>query len=350
MGGAEIFTYENARRWVEAGNEVTLFTSQFDGCRNEETLDGIRLIRSGGKYSVYRQAKKLYKSRFANEDYDVVIDEINTKPFFTPKFVHGGAKVVALIHQLAREYWFYETPFPISHVGFHYLEKRWLRNYVTVPTVTVSESSKLDLQELGFKNVHVVPEGINVEPLEEVPEKTGHPIIAYVGRLKKAKRPDHAIRAFEIIKKRFPDGELWVLGDGYLRDALERLNVHGVRFFGNMGNVERRELLKKVWVLVNPSVREGFGLNVIEANAFGVPSVAYDVAGLRDSVKDGKTGLLVESGKIGTLADALTNVLEDENLRLRLGENALEYAGEFSWDRSAEEFLKILETLKTSSI
>ncbi|MCW3985690.1 MAG: glycosyltransferase family 4 protein [Candidatus Bathyarchaeota archaeon] len=345
MGGAEVFTYENAKRWVNAGHEVTLFTSQFEGCRKEEISDGIKIIRAGGKYSVYWWAKKFYKRRFAKENYDIIIDEINTKPFLTPKFVGSEEKIVALIHQLAREYWLYETPFPISYIGYHYLEEKWLKNYVETPTVTVSKSSKLDLEKLGFKQVFIVSEGLNVEPLKEICKKERHPVVAYVGRLKRAKRPDHAIKAFRLVKERFPSAELWIIGDGYFRKVLKRMSFDGVRFFPKVGNVERRRLLKKTWVLVNPSVREGFGLNVVEANAFGVPCVAYDVNGLRDSVKDGETGLLVESGSVKSLADGLINVLEDENLRLRLSRNALEYARGFSWDKSTEEFLNILRRI-----
>ncbi|MGQ9513825.1 MAG: glycosyltransferase family 4 protein, partial [Thermoproteota archaeon] len=114
MGGAEVFTREVCKRWVEWGHEVTLFTSEFDGCRREEVVDGVRVVRAGGRYSVYWKAKRYYKKYFSKDGYDIVIDEINTRPFLTPKFVNNGEKIVSLIHQLAREYWFYETPFPIS--------------------------------------------------------------------------------------------------------------------------------------------------------------------------------------------------------------------------------------------
>jgi hypothetical protein len=90
MGGAEVFTREVARRWAEAGHEVTLFTSEFPGCRVEEFLDGVRVVRAGGRYSVYWKAKEYYKRCFSRDGYDVVIDEINTRPFFTPKFVNNG--------------------------------------------------------------------------------------------------------------------------------------------------------------------------------------------------------------------------------------------------------------------
>ena len=178
--------------------------------------------------------KQFYSKRFRKERFDVIIDEINTQPFFAPKFAKNGEKVIALIHQLAREFWFYETPFPVSYVGYHFLENRWLKQYVDVPTVTVSESTRKDLLDLGFKHVSVVPEGLNFEPLNVLPEKDSKPIVVFSGRLKRAKRPDHAIKAFAIVKEKIPNAELWVFGDGPFRKTLERISGQGVRFFGNL--------------------------------------------------------------------------------------------------------------------
>jgi glycosyltransferase involved in cell wall biosynthesis len=345
MGGAEVFTYENAKRWVRTGHEVTLFTSEFPNCRKEEIVDGVRVVRDGGKYSVYWRAKKYYRKRFSKEGYDFVVDEINTQPFHTPKFVNNGKKIVALIHQLAREYWFYETAFPLSYIGYHFLEKRWLTNYVDIPTVTVSESTKQDLLDLGFKEVFVVPEGLNFKPLSEVPEKESYPVIVYVGRLKRAKRPDHAVKAFQIVKEKIPQAELWIVGDGYFRNDLENMATNGLRFFGSVSDEERRKWVSRAWVLVNPSVREGFGLNVVEANALGTPCIAYDVAGLRDSVKNDGTGLLAEAGSVEDLANKLIMVLEDDTLRERLNRNSLEFSRSFDWDTSAREFEGVFRAL-----
>lgn len=345
-GGAEVFTHEIAKRLVKRGNEVTLFTSEFNGCKKEEVIDGVRIVRAGGKYSVYRKAKEYYKKHFSKEGYDVVIDEINTLPFFTPKFVNKGEAIVALIHQLAKEYWFYETPFPLSLIGYYFLEESWLKNYVDVPTITVSNSTKKDLIDLGFKKIFLVSEGLSFKPLNKLPKKDENPTIIYLGRLKRAKRPDHAVKAFEIVKKEVPDAKLWVVGDGYMRKKLERNAADGVKFFGFVPRQDKIDLLSKAWILVNPSVREGWGLNVIEANACATPAIAYDVPGLRDSIVDGKTGLLVkENGNIEALAEAIIKVLKDEKLRKKLSKNALKWAKRFSWDKSVREFEKIIKSV-----
>jgi glycosyltransferase involved in cell wall biosynthesis len=344
MGGAEIFTHEVAKRWVEAGHEVTLFTSKFTGCKKEEISDGVRIVRDGGKYSVYWRAKDHYKKYFSNESFDVVIDEINTRPFQTLRFVNNGEKIIALIHQLAREYWFYEMPFPVSYIGYYYLEKRWLSNYVEIPTVTVSESTRQDLTNWGFKEVFVVPEGLNFEPLVDVPEKESHPVIVYVGRLKRAKRPDHAIKAFQIVKEKIPNAELWIVGNGYFRRDLEKIGVNGVKFFSGLSNKMRREWVKKAWLLVNPSVREGFGLNIVEANALGTPCIAYDVAGLRNAINE-ETGLIAKPGTIENLARKAIMVLNDKALREKLSLNALNYSRQFSWDKSADDFSKVIQSV-----
>jgi glycosyltransferase involved in cell wall biosynthesis len=343
MGGAEVFTYEVAKRWAASGHEVSLFTSKYPGSKDEETLDGIRIIRSGGRLTVYRQARRYYSERFKKEGFDVIVDEINTQPFSSPKFAKNNERVFALIHQLAREFWFYETPFPLNYVGYHFLENQWLKQYVEVPTVTVSESTHKDLLDLGFKHVFVVPEGLNFEPLDALPNQDLKPIVAFSGRLKRAKRPDHAIEAFELVKKKVPDAELWVFGDGPFRKTLERLSGLGVRFFGNLGNFERRELLKKSWVLMVPGVREGWGLNIIEANALGLPTVAYNVPGLCDSVKNSETGLLVEEGNIKDLAEKTISLLTDSPLREKLRVNSLNYSKQFSWEKTANELMKLIK-------
>src|SRR5215510_5674900 len=173
-GGAEVFTHEVCKRLVKLTGikSITLFAASYHGALSEENVDGVRIVRKGNKYSVYSEAKNFYLHN--HENFDIVVDEINTKPFNTPSFVHGKP-IIALIHQLAREFWFFETQFPINVIGYLFLEKYWLRKYRNIPTMTVSQSTLEDLRQLGFKHIKVVPEGIAFEPLSTLPEKESRP-------------------------------------------------------------------------------------------------------------------------------------------------------------------------------
>jgi len=338
-GGAEVFTHEVAKRLVKKGHPLTLFVRNFKGAKPRDNIDGIEIIRAGGKYSVYSQAKKYYNREFRG-NVDLVIDEINTKPFMTIKFAEE--QVIAVIHQLAREFWFYETPFPMSYIGYYFLEDRWLRSYTDVPVVTVSDSTKRDLEDLGLNRIFVVHNGLNVESVVEVPEKSERPSIVFVGRMKRAKRPGDVVEAFRIVREKFRDAELWMIGDGYLRRRLKSEAGSHVRFFGYVDSETRDELVRRAWVIAVPSVREGWGQVVTDANALGTPAVGYDIPGLRDSIRAGYNGLLMESVP-EALAEGIMRVLSDDGLREDLSRNAIKWARRFSWEKTAEEFLNVVE-------
>ena len=340
-GGAETFTHEVSRRWVNWGHEVTLFTAKFSDCKEEEFVDGVKIIRHGSKYTVFLKARKYYKKEFKGK-FDVVIDQINTIPFFTPQFVKSGEKIFVLIHQLAREYWWYEVKFPLSVIGY-FFELRWLCNNYANITTLADESTSHELLDLGFKKVIIHQEGINMKPLQTLPEKDKNPTIIYLGRLTKAKRPDHLIKAFQIVKKKIPNAQLWFVGDGYFKKKIEKKGNSLPIFFGKVSEEKKLDLLRKAWVLVNPSIREGFGLNVIEGNAMGTPAIAYNVPGLNTSIKNGKTGLLIENGNIQSLADGILTMINDSTLRKKLSENGLVWSKTFSWENAAREFINIIE-------
>lgn len=338
-GGAEVFTHEIMRRLVEKGHDLTLFTTSFPSGPINETIDGVKVIRNGGKYSVYSKAKKYY--RIASQHYDIIIDGINTRPFLTPKFVKEKP-ILAVFYQLAREFWFYETNFPLNYIGYYYLEKKWLSYYKNIMTVTISNSSKADLQELEFNKIAIVPIGLNIDPLPAIAEKELVPTIVFIGRLKKAKRPDHALQAFNLIKKEFPEAKMWVIGDGYMLEDLKKFETKDIIFHGHISTEKKYELLSKAHLILVPAVREGWGLIVTEANAVGTPAVAYDVPGIRDAIIDGKTGILVKENTPDELAAKACVLLRDRNLLMEYSRNALVLAKQFNWDKTADIFNEIL--------
>jgi glycosyltransferase involved in cell wall biosynthesis len=290
-GGAEVFTEGVAHALVDRGHQVTLFASRVAGHPACEVVDGLEVVRRGGRLGVYREARRFWNEQPRGR-FDVVVDEINTRPFLTPRWVHG-TPVVALIHQLAREIWSYETPFPLSVLGRYVLEPSWLRSYRGVPALTVSESSARSLEEHHrWTDVTVVPEGWTPHEVPDVP-KQDEPTVVFLGRLVGMKRPEDAIRAFELLRASLPDACMWVIGDGPNLESLRRGTRSPVTFLGRLAVDEVRDRLARSHVLVATSVREGWGLNVSEAAACGTPSIGYAVPGLVDSIP-ASGGALVE--------------------------------------------------------
>jgi glycosyltransferase involved in cell wall biosynthesis len=281
-GGAEVLTEQLARELVRRGHSVTLFVSAVDGRPERQTVEGVDIVRRGSRLGVYRAARAFW-SAAGRGNYDVVVDEINTRPFLTPRWVKG-TPVVALIHQLAREIWFDETPFPVSVLGRYVLEPWWLRSYRDVPALTVSASSAESLRRHhGWRDITVIPEGHTPHAIPNVP-KESDPTVAFLGRLVGMKRPQDAIAAVEILAQRFPAARLWLMGEGPRRPALQADAPSRVEFLGRLEHEQLVERLARAHVLVATSVREGWGLNVSEAAACGTPTIGYSAPGLVDSV------------------------------------------------------------------
>jgi glycosyltransferase involved in cell wall biosynthesis len=301
-GGAEVFTEEVARALVHRGHAVTLFAAAIAGLPEGETVQGVHIVRCGGRLSVYRAARRFWSERTGS--FDVVVDEINTRPFMTPRWIRS-TPIVALIHQLAREIWSYETPFPVSLLGRYVLEPWWLHAYRRIPAMTVSRSSAESLMRYhGWRDVTVLPEGHTPHPVPDVP-KESEPTVVFLGRLSGMKRPEHAINAFESLTQRRPSAQLWVIGDGSLLPRLRRSAPPSVSFLGRIDRHELLTRLARAHVLVATSIREGWGLNVSEAAACGTPAIGYAVPGLVDSVQS-SGGALVEP-KPEALAQALVD-------------------------------------------
>jgi glycosyltransferase involved in cell wall biosynthesis len=296
-------------------------------------------VRGGNKYTVYLAARSFYKG--TRGTYDVVVDEINTIPFMTTRYVNGGEKIVALIHQLAKEFWHYELPYPVAWLGANVLEERWLKKYKNVTTITVSDSTKRELIDLGFNDLHIVPNGLNAQTLDAPPEKTSTPSICFVGRMKKSKKPEDVIEAYRLLKKKWPELALTMAGDGYLRKDMMSENPD-IDIPGYLDKESKDALVKRSWAIAVPGVREGWGQVITDANALGTPAVGYDVPGLRDSIKDGYNGLLVDPNP-RSMAEGLDKILSQEATRNVMSRNALEWSRKFSWDKSAALFEEILE-------
>ena len=336
-GGAEVYTDAIATAWTQAGHRVTLFTSAIDELPEHETASGgYQVIRRGDRHGVYRSARQFWEHE-GDGQFDLVVDEVNTRPFGCPRWV-TGVPVVALIHQVAREVWFHETSLPVAILGRFWLERHWLALYRDTPTVTVSASSKQSLEAYGLRNVSVVPEGFSPrvgDPDSAPPQKESTVTFAFIGRLTGNKRPHDAIKAFGIVRKVVPDARLWVMGTGPTERRLRRGAPDGVKFLGRVSDEEKHDRLGRAHALLVTSVREGWGLVVTEAAAVGTPSFGYNVAGLRDSIST-SGGVLVDDNP-----KALASSLLDEFATLIAGAHVAKPLGVTTWPEVASNILAV---------
>ena len=327
-----MFADHVSRAWVDAGHEVTICTSASPGLPDEEVDDaGRRVVRRGGRFGVYREARRWTTS---TRGFDAIVDVVNTRPFLAPGWA-GGTPVVALIYQVAREVWSYEVPRPAAMLGRHVLEPRWLRCYANVPTVTISASSASDLASYGLRDVTVVRPGLDLA-VEAAPVKADPPLLLFVGRLSANKRPGHALRAFELVRAQLPDVEMAVVGDGPLSPSL-RSTHPGARFLGFVDDQEKRRQVRRASLLLVPSVLEGWGMVVTEAAAAGTMAIGYDVGGLRESIRAAGGELCAPSP--GALADAALRVLRSgDHLRFRPTSSGLG-----TWSEAASGIMAVVE-------
>ncbi len=344
-GGAESYIHELAKRWVLAGHSVTQFSGNDSTQLREEVVDGVHVVRRGGFYFVYVWAFLYYMFRFRGK-YDIIIDCQNGIPFFTP--FYAREQVYCLLHHVHQEVFHKFLSRPLALFAAC-LEKD-LMPYVYRDTkfITVSNSSKKEMEDLGLglAGIEVVFPGVDLEVLEPG-EKSAEPSILYLGRLKAYKSVDVLVRAFEKVRNKLPNAKLIIAGGGEEEHSLrelvrERKLSHAVKFKGKVTDAEKLSLLQQAWVFVNPSMMEGWGITTIEANACGVPVVASNVPGLRESVQNPHTGYLVPYGDEDALAKRITELLEQPELREAMGRNALIWAKNFDWELSTRKTLTLI--------
>ncbi len=355
-GGAEVHLHNIFSRIARRGHEVTLFCSSYPGAQREQVLDGIRIIRQGGRQLFNFHVPLAYLQRFRREPFDVVIDDINKIPFFTPLYVREP--VVGIVHHLFGRSIFAEAnPLVGSYV---YLMERWALFFYRlyrIPFFVVSRSTREEMQGRGFRSgdLHVVHNCVDHElHRPDASRRSGVPLIGYFGRLKKYKGVDQFIRAAALVRASHPELHLVIVGEGDDRPRLERMTVELglqqiVTFTGYVPETRKVELLQEMWFGVTTSSKEGWGLTVLESNACGTPVIASDVPGLRDAVNNGETGLLYRHGDIEDLAGKIRMLLDDPVQRRRLSDNAIVWAGGFNWDNAAEKTLEILRKYATNS-
>lgn len=347
-GGAEVVNEEIASRLVRDGHNVILLVGGFRDCVPDEIINGYRVIRVGSRLTTYYYAYKYYKKNLSQWA-DLLIEEINTIPYFTQYYAKTKKRVL-IIYQLAREVWFYEMRFPLNFVGYflEYFYLRWIKNN---KTITISNSTKNDLMQFGFAkdDIEIISMGTDILPLEAIENitKFNKKTIISIGRITSMKRTIDQIKAFEIAKRSIEELKLIIAGYGegeyfekvmrYISDSPYQTDI---TYLGKISKEAKLDHMRRSHLITVTSIKEGWGLIVTEAASQGTPAIVYDVDGLRDSVLDGINGLLCKSNKPEELGAHIVRLLNDQNLYYEFQKKGWEMSKNINFNQCYRDFKK----------
>ncbi len=339
-GGAEIHLHEIFGRLAAMGHGVVLLCGGWAGCAQRAAIGGIDVHRVGTRHTFQLRAWGYYRRHFAQSGFDVLIEDINKIPLFTPLW--GARHTMALVPHLFGSTAFREVAAPMAAMVWA-AERPLPLVYRSVPFEAISESTATDLAGRGIPRDHVrvIYPGVDADRYTPAPEqRSPAPLFAYVGRLKRYKGVDIVLRAFAALG--VPSATLEVAGTGDYRAELERLAASldlgsRVRFLGFISEDEKLSLLRRAWALAFASPKEGWGMTNPEAAACGTPVIASDSPGLRETVVDGETGFLVQHGDVAAMTGAMARIAGSPALVETLGAQARVFARRFSWETAARE-------------
>ncbi|MEM3872606.1 MAG: glycosyltransferase family 4 protein [Nitrososphaeria archaeon] len=364
VGGGEVWLFHLSKILVNKGHKITVISYKHPKHLQNEILSGIKILRIGlfpigGVQPYFKRAivnafgiivnglKLKYDILFVNQTFPLLpsylVSKIKRKPIF------------AVFHDI------YGLQFSLKEKG---LIKGLIRGIVELISIklnydiilTVSESTKKKLVKVGMKvnKIFVVGGGVDLRKIDSVNEqKSSKPTILYVGRLVRLKKVENLLLAFKKVITKVPDAELYIVGsgpeEGKLKNLAKELDLTSKVFFtGYVTEEEKIRLMKKAWILVQPSIAEGFGLVLVEANACKTPVIAVDSGGPREVIREGRTGFLIQPNNIKQLAEKIIEILGDKNRVLKMGEEGRKVVEEnYTWEKVAEKIEKIiLEYLK----
>ncbi|UCG30546.1 MAG: glycosyltransferase family 4 protein [candidate division WOR-3 bacterium] len=341
-GGAEVYLYQIFSRIIKNGHRVILLCSRGEGQSRHECIDGFEIFRIGGRANFNFVAPLALRALLRHQTIDIVVDDLNKIPFYSTAFTRK--KVLPTLMHLFRSTIYRETnPVFASYV---YVAERLIGFlYCRANFVAISESTAEDLRDIGIRQrIDVVYSGIPEHRLTGSVSREND-LVAYVGRVKTYKSIDHFVRAVAIVKRRRKI-RAKIVGDGDALDDLKSLAKEldvDIDFTGFVSESEKYRVYHTARIVVQPSIKEGWGLTAIEAQSCNAPVVSANSPGLREVVVHGQTGFLYDYGDIGGMAERIIELLDDNKKWARFSKAAKKWAGQFSWEKSARIFEKVLE-------
>ncbi len=341
-GGSEVHADAFMRRWQDAGLDIVHRTSKAVGEPSQTVRHGYRVVRRGGRLTVFPRTVVSETLRRMGP-YDAVVEIWNGVPWFSPVWCRKPHVVV--LHHVHDRMWDQILPGPAAWFG------RKLESSIAPPlyrrteTVTLCEDSKVDLEHLGWprERVHVAPAGVDAF-FHPGGTKTENPSVVAVGRLAPVKRFEELMCQFRSVRDRLPTATLTIVGDGSDRHRLEQWIQDNdaatwIQLMGRVDQEKLRDVYRSSWLITSASMAEGWGLTLTEAAGCGTPAVVSDIGGHRSAVLHEQTGLLVEMSNLG---ERIADLLVDETKRNEMAKEAVRWARSLSWDQLAVDVLRPL--------
>ena len=333
-GGAERVTLAYLSALASRGHEVYWFANSFADAPQQELIDGVTVVRGGSMGTSIVHARRWYRSQ---APFDLVIDQHHGIPWFAPWWAR--TRVISFIHEVLGPIWNSFYPWPLSFIG-RYQEALTHWFYRNVPFWTACESTETALRQRGVRDVTIIRYGVETKALPILdPKPFTLPLrLVVVSRLAPNKRIDHAIQTVAELRRRGVETQLEIIGGGECRAALEgqttqlSLKSH-VTFLGPLSESEKDSHLRQAHFILHTSQREGWGLNIIEANAMGTPGAVYPVPGLIESTLDNQTGIVARNETPSALADRLIETLQQPEHYSSLRVQAWERAKTMHWSK-----------------
>jgi len=352
-GGAEIHLFEIFTRLAAAGHRVRLVCSGWPGAPARATVRGLEVTRVGGRHTFALRGRAAVRRALRTERPDVLVEDVNKLPLFLA--LGTRLPFCVIVPHLFGTTAFDEASWPAAATVW-LSERPLARAYRRAGWHAISESTRDDLVARGVpaEQIRVIHPGVDGARYTPGSARAARPTFLYVGRLKRYKGIDLAIRALAAARRARPDLRLEVAGTGDYRAPLEQLaaslgQTHAITFHGFVSEAGKLELLRSAWANIFPSPKEGWGITVVEAAACGTPSLASDSPGLRDSVRHMETGYLVPHGDVDALAARMLELAGNPALVARLGAGARRFAERLTWERSALETERHLQDIIAGS-
>jgi glycosyltransferase involved in cell wall biosynthesis len=340
-GGSERYLERMAEGLVRRGYRVTIQCAAHPGAPADEWRNRVRFRRRGNRFTVYPRALAAIRALRP----DVLVDVQNGIPFFAP--LVARCPVLVLVHHVHREQWRPAVGATLGRIGWWIESRLAPRLYRNCRYLAVSGVTRDELTGLGVaaERITVIRPGLEPPPRTRA-EPDEDPTLVVLGRLVPHKRIEHAIDVVARLAERWPKLRLEVIGQGWWQENLVRhLRLHGVTdrvtLHGWVDEQDKHEILARAAVHLCPSLKEGWGIAIMEAAAHGVPTVAYCAAGgVTESIVDDETGVLVD--EFDELVRRVDLLLGDPVRRAAMGEAGRRRAANFGWERAVDAFERAL--------